>query len=123
MGFPLGSGWGLGLGLGLGLDSTAPNVSGFFVSPLGWGLVSVSGLVSGLNVGAWAGPGSGSGLGLGLGLGLDYLCRNVHAAPARRERAAYLRRRPGKSGAAGYVGSQAGLRVQAAGRTAEQQLL
>ena len=55
MGFPLGSGWGLGLGLGLGLDSTAPNVSGFFVSPLGWGLVSVSGLVSGLNVGAWAG--------------------------------------------------------------------
>ena len=112
MGFPLGSGSGSGLdlsvGLGLGLDSTAPTVSG---------------LVSGLNVGAWAGPGSGSGLGLGLGLALDNLCRNVHAAPARRERAAYLRRRPGKSGAAGYVGSQAGLRVQAAGRTAEQQLL
>ena len=69
------------------------------------------------------GRGRGRGWGWGLGLGLDYLCRNVHAAPARRERAAYLRRRPGKSGAAGYVGSQAGLRVQAAGRTAEQQLL
>ena len=52
------------------MDSTAPNVSGFFVSPLGWGLVSVSGLVSGLNVGAWAGVGVGVGAGAGAGVGV-----------------------------------------------------
>ena len=47
--------------------------------------------MSGLNVGAWAGPGSGSGsgLGLGLGLGLDFVAPCTRRQPVESELPTY----------------------------------